>query len=62
MKLPYAHVCKFTFAKIEESLFDVGKDLHGARVNHKYNQDEREILASYDSQVCDIHIFRREVK
>ena len=56
------YVCKFTFPKIEESLFDVGKDLHGARVNHKYNQDEREILASYDSQVCDIHIFRREVK
>ena len=37
--------------QVTESLFDVGKDLHGTTVNHQYSQREREILASYDSQV-----------
>jgi len=36
--------------KIADSLFDVGKDLHGTTVNHQYTQGERAILNSYDSQ------------
>ena len=40
------------YVQVDDSPFEVLKDLHGTTVNHQYTAQERNILQSYNSEVC----------
>ena len=44
------------YVQVDDSPFEVLKDLHGTTVNHQYTVQERNILQSYNSEVCTMNI------